>query len=310
MNRGRARIGSWVAVIAACALCLPAVAEASRRDRSLEGRLMEHIKVLASDDFEGREPGTEGEARTLRYLGREWFDIGLVSGTNDPGNEWFAPVTLVERVPAASTAQFKRSGRRLTLSPDEALMLTSGNRSLVRDAPVLFVGTLESDLPGRSELAGRVALLLDGGRDDSERQNALLAEGASAVLTVLDGDRTLQNVAARRQRSGYALAQDATGGDLEGFVTSKGMDRLLRGSGTSLESLEEAVGKPQFAPHLLGMTASLEATTQETTIRTHNLIGKLPGRRPGSGAVLFVSHWDHFGVCSAPPPKIPSATEP
>ena len=151
---------------------------------------MEHIKVLASDDFEGREPGTEGEARTLRYLGREWFDIGLVSGTNDPGNEWFAPVTLVERVPAASTAQFKRSGRRLTLSPDEALMLTSGNRSLVRDAPVLFVGTLESDLPGRSELAGRVALLLDGGRDDSERQNALLAEGASAVLTVLDGDRT------------------------------------------------------------------------------------------------------------------------
>jgi hypothetical protein len=262
---------------------------------------MEHIRVLASDEFEGREPGTEGEAKTLRYLAKQWFDIGLVSGTNDPGNEWFAPVTLVERVPASSTAQFRRNGRRLALAQDEVLVLTSGNRSLVRNAPVLFVGKAEGEIPGRNELAGRVVLLLDGGRNDSDRQDALLAGGASAVLTVLDGDRTLEHVAARRQRSGYALAQDATGGDLEGFVTSQGMERLLRGSSDTVESLEKAAGKPQFAPRSLSMTASLEATTRETTIRTHNLIGMLPGRRPGTGAVLFVAHWDHFGTCAEPP---------
>ncbi|MEZ5736738.1 MAG: M28 family peptidase [Novosphingobium sp.] len=301
MNRGKAGIVLLVALLGAIVPCLPGAAQARGRDRALEARLMEHITVLASDAFEGREPGTEGEARTLRYLGKQWFDIGLVSGTNDPGNEWFAPVMLVERVPSASTAQFKRNGRRLTLAQDEVLMLTSGNRSLVRDAPVLFVGKADGEIPDRTELAGRVALLLDGGREDSDRQNALLAGGASAVLTVLDGDRTLENVAARRRRSGYALVQDATGGDLEGFVTSQGMERLLRGSGVTLESLEQAAVRQTFVPRPLSMSASLEATTRETTIRTHNLIGKLPGRRPGTGAVLFVAHWDHFGICAELP---------
>ena len=76
----------------------PAAAGAPRRDTQLEAQLLEHIKVLASDEFAGREPGTDGEAKTLHYLGQQWFDIGLVSGTNDPGHPWFAPVTLVAPV--------------------------------------------------------------------------------------------------------------------------------------------------------------------------------------------------------------------
>ena len=235
------------------------------------------------------------------YLARTWFSAGLTSGTNDPGNEWFAPVTLVAREPAASTAQFSRKGRRQFVPPDTVLMLTSGKRSLVREAPLLFVGKQLTEPLGRNELAGRVALLLDGGIDDSERQNALLAAGASAVLTVLDGDRSLANVTTRRQRSGYALAEDSIGGDLEGFITADGMPALLRGTGKSLADLEAAAAAPDFVPVPLDVTASLEATTTETTIMTHNLIGKLPGRRGDTGAVLFVAHWDHFGVCAEPP---------
>ncbi len=262
---------------------------------------MSHIRVLASDDFEGREPGTDGEAKTLRYLGREWFDIGLVSGTNDPGHEWFAPVTLVARQPATSTAQFTRKGRRQYVPNDAVLMLTSGRRSLVREAPVLFVGKSQGPLPSRNDLAGRVALLLDGGNETSQRQNALLDGGASAVLTILDGNRTIESVAARRKRSGYALASDDLGGDLEGFITRYGMERLLQGSGRTVASLEADANRPDFTSQLLDLNATLEAATNETTIRTHNLIGKLPGRRPETGAVLFVAHWDHFGVCAESP---------
>jgi len=231
--------------------------------------------------------------------------MGLVSGTNDPGNEWFAPVTLVAREPASSSATFSRKGRRQYVPKAAVLMLTSGNRSLVREAPLLFVGKGEGTLPDRSQLAGRVALLLDGaGNPEGEvgaRQNALLAAGASAVLTILDGDRTFESVAARRQRSGYALADDEVGGDLEGFVTREGMERLLQGSGTSLAALEAASRRADFAPLQLDITATLEATTRETRIRTYNLIGKLPGRRRDSGAVLLVAHWDAFGLCAEPP---------
>ncbi|HMO67896.1 MAG TPA: M28 family peptidase [Novosphingobium sp.] len=295
MDRGIRTTGRLLAFMAALALVLPASA-APRRDRALEGQLRTHIEVLASDEFEGREPGTEGEAKTLRYLGQQWFDIGLVSGTNSPGNEWFVPITLVAREPADSAAQFTRRGRRHFLTGSDALMLTSGKRSLVRDAPVLFVGTART-VPVRTELAGRVALLLDGGQSDGERQDALIAAGAAAVVTVLDAERTLESVAARRKRSGYALASEALGGDLEGFMTAEALDRVLHGGATSVASLRAEAERPGFAPRLLDMTASLEATTSESTIRTHNLIGKLPGRRPDSGAVLFLAHWDHFGVC-------------
>ncbi len=281
---------------------VPATAATARRDTALEAQLLAHIKVLASDEFDGREPGTEGEAKTLRYLGKEWFDIGLVSGTNDPGHPWFAPVTLVAREPAGSAAVFARKGKRLYVPRGTVLMLTSGKRTLVENAPLLFVGGADkaASLP-RSELAGRVAVMLDGGIKDSARQDALLKAGAAAVLTVLDGERTLEEVAARRKRSGYALASDMLGGDLEGFIAADTFDRLAGAAGTTLAALRSVAADPAFVPRIMDITATLEATTRETTIRTHNLIGKLEGRRPEAGAVLYLAHWDHFGECAEPP---------
>ena len=302
MNRvvkGTGLVGMALAVVA---LSAPLAAATAKRDRALEAELLSHIKELASDDFAGREPGTEGEAKTLRYLGKQWFDLGLVSGTNDPGHAWFSPVTLVAREPAASAAIFARKGKRVPLSRDALIMLTSGKRALVENAPLLFVGRGAGiDRLARAELAGRVAVLLDGTVHDSERQNVLLKAGAAAVLTVLDGDRTLAQVAARRKRSGYGLATDSLGGDLEGFITPDGFDRLLAAVGTNLAVLRASAVDPAFVPRPLELTATLEATTRETTIRTYNLIGKLSGRRPEAGAVMFLAHWDHFGTCAAPP---------
>jgi len=297
-------LAAAVGALALAAASVPADAAPARakRDLVLEGALLEHIKVLASDEFDGREPGTEGEAKTLRYLGQQWFDAGLVSGTNDAGHPWFAPVKLVAREPAGSAAVFARKGRRIFVPQGAVLMLTSGQRALVENAPLLFVGRAAgADQLARSEVAGRVVVLLDGGERDSERQNALLKAGASAVLTVLDGDRTLAQVAARRRRTGYALASDALGGDLEGFIDGAVFDRLAGAAGTSLAALKGEAAAPAFVPRLLDLTATLEATTRETTIRTHNLIGKLEGRRPDLGAVLFMAHWDHFGQCAEPP---------
>lgn len=305
MNRGyKAGLARAAGAVALGAVLLsgnPVLSAISRADQDLAARLRAHIEVLASDDFDGREPGTDGEAKTLRYLGKQWFDIGLVSGTNDPGNEWFAPVTLVAREPASSAARFLRKGARATVSPAGVLVLTSGKRSLVRNVPMLFLGSGRGRDYTRNELAGRVAVVLDGDTPDGKRQNDLLALGASAVLTVLDGERSLDQVAARRKRTGYALSEDSLGGDLEAFITREAMAALLKGTSRSLDSLEAAAAKPDFVPLTLDLTASLEATTRETTIRTHNLIGKLPGKRPQSGAVLFLAHWDHFGECGEPP---------
>ena len=297
----------------------------SGRHRALEATLLAQMSVLASDDFAGREPGTDGETKTLRFIAKQWFDMGLQSGTNDPGHAWFAPVTVVAREPAVSTAQFLARKRVITLGDDVALVLTSGRRSMIERAPLLFVGRAGGAVPPRTEQAGRVAVLLDKpanaaaadapGPQDSSRQNALLAGGASAVLTVLDGKRSLASVAARRQRHGYALASEALGGDLEGFVTASTFDQLLAAAGNAgpsragggkagaahLAALEAEADAPGFVPHALDLSASMEATTRETAIHTFNVIGKLVGRHPEDGAVLVMAHWDHFGTCAQPP---------
>ena len=41
--------------------------------------LSKHIAVLASDDFEGRKPFTDGETKTITYLETEFKKIGLAS---------------------------------------------------------------------------------------------------------------------------------------------------------------------------------------------------------------------------------------
>src|ERR671915_520490 len=56
-----------------------------------QGAIMEHIKVLASDEFEGRAPGTKGEDLTVRYLVEQSKAIGLQPGNPDG--------TYVQKVP-------------------------------------------------------------------------------------------------------------------------------------------------------------------------------------------------------------------
>ena len=306
------RAGGWrnagVGALVIGALLLVAAKPAPKKPSPLEQTLKAHVETLASDEFEGREPGTEGETKTLRYLARQWFDIGMEAGTNIPGSGWFAPVDLVEREPVMSQASFMRGRKRMPLAEDSVFVVTSGLRSLVQDAPLLFVGHATMPVMPRAELAGRVAVMLDSlpaGADpikQTDRAGLLLDSGALAVVTVLDGDRGLEDVIARRNRAGYAIAGDKMGDEIEAFMSATTADMLLAGSTHSnVAKLRLDASAVQFAPYALGITATFEATSRETRIRTHNLIGRIPGRNPNAGAVLMIAHWDHFGECAQAP---------
>jgi len=45
--------------------------------------LLAHIKVLASDEFEGRAPGTKGEELSVKYISDQFKAIGLKPGNPD-----------------------------------------------------------------------------------------------------------------------------------------------------------------------------------------------------------------------------------
>jgi len=45
--------------------------------------MLAHIKVLASDEFEGRAPGTKGEELSVNYITDQFKQIGLKPGNPD-----------------------------------------------------------------------------------------------------------------------------------------------------------------------------------------------------------------------------------
>src|SRR5881394_1994381 len=54
--------------------------------------LLAHIKILASDEFEGRAPGTKGEELSVKYISDQFRSIGLKPG--NPDGSYFQEVPL------------------------------------------------------------------------------------------------------------------------------------------------------------------------------------------------------------------------
>jgi hypothetical protein len=292
---------AWILILtllAACTTVRPGPASSPRDRSAIEAALARHIEVLASDDFGGRQPGTAGEARTLRYLAREWQAAGLESGTNDPANPWFAPVELSLSLPGASVVRFARNGRPMALPDGGAAVFSSGTRGLVQRAPVLFVGAAGQQLD-RSEVAGRVALMLWDHPGQVEQHDALLQAGAAAVLAIVRDEDELAGIIGQRRRGSYRIAGSDDGAAVDGYLSREAMAALV--GQDRFDELVRAAREPDFKPVRLDLAATLEATSNPGSVRTYNLIARLPGRRPSAGAVLLLAHWDHFGTCAAPP---------
>src|SRR3546814_6379928 len=125
---------------AGAALLLPALAVQRAHAKGGDGPVTEaelavHIRILASDAFEGRAPGTGGEDRTIAYIVGEWAKAGLepVPGSATP---WLQPVPFVESEPLTSRATFKVRGRDIRLERSEEH--TSELQSLMRISYAVF----------------------------------------------------------------------------------------------------------------------------------------------------------------------------
>lgn len=259
---------------------------------AIEGRLADHIAVLASDAFEGRRPGTEGEAKTLRYLANQWQSIGLESGTNDPANPWYAPVDLVMTMPTTGQVSFASGGRKVSLPEGAVTVFGTQRRDLVGEAPLVFVGNRASI--EAIELVGRVPVLNFDQTVSVERIEQLAASGASAVLVLGTAAQLAPLIEARRQ-GGYRLAAEER--PMAPVVLVDREVALAHPGAQPFAGRFRNADRADFKPEALPVTLTLDTRAQVADVRTHNLIARLPGRDPAAGAVLVVAHWDHFGIC-------------
>ena len=264
-----------------------------RQFTEIEDALRGHVEVLASDEFEGRRPGTRGEELTLSYLQTELEQIGFVSGTNDPGNFWRAPVPLVSTTPVDSRIKFTKSGRFITLPPEQSVAFSTTRRALVGEADVVFVGYAKDDV-SPDLLNGKVALMLSEPGRSPARRAQLLANGAVSVVTSVESEDTIAQV--RQALAAERLQLESQVEDsLVGFVSAAALADVigeLRWNALLENALSDA-----FEPVELDIKATVEASSVRRDIRSANLIARLPGSNPEAGAILLLGHWDHFGIC-------------
>lgn len=259
---------------------------------AIETALLNHIEILADDQFGGRRPGTDGEVRTLRYLVREWQAAGLQSGTNDPSNPWFAPVQLAISPPATGEVSLFDDAAKIDLPPGAVTVFSSQRRDLVDRAPMVF---LTSDAPvDPIELTGKAAVVRYDGGQSFERIERLAGSGVAAVIVFADRG-ALDPIIEARNAGGYRLA-----GEDQALAPLVLVDRQAALAQPGITVLADELRARGAAPSSilpLPFEMSLDTQSAISQVTTHNLVGRLPGRDPDAGAVLLMAHWDHFGEC-------------
>src|SRR5262249_34251866 len=104
-------------------------------------RVLEHIRVLASDEFEGRSPGTPGEEKTIAYLTTQFRSMGLKPG--NPDGSYLQAVPLVGFQATSVSGSFQAGGGAVALTFPEDFVAVSrrmAGAARVEDSDVVFVG--------------------------------------------------------------------------------------------------------------------------------------------------------------------------
>ena len=179
-------------------LSAPFALAAQPRTPIVASDMMRHIQVLASDQYQGRAPGTEGERLATSYIVEQLRARGL-----EPAGEngsWFQPVALVDRATRSEEVSWTAGGRSLAF--DQADIALQGRDAEVRiaGAPVIFAGH-GARLPARGidqlaglDLHGAIVFILfeapdvPGFPSFTERVRAVTEAGAAAVIGITGAD--------------------------------------------------------------------------------------------------------------------------
>ncbi|MFL6846635.1 MAG: M28 family peptidase [Allosphingosinicella sp.] len=266
-----------------------------------------HIDVLASDAFEGREPGTAGEDKSIAYIAGRLQAYGLEPA--GPANSWYQPLEIAVRRPGEETSlwQAREGAARIALDRDSLILLGRSQHETLADAPVVFAGH-GAVIPSRgldqlagADLTGAVVLILydepgtPGFPGYAERVDAVAARGAAAVIGIV-GSGLPWPVVQRVYDSGQHRLAIASGAPIQGAISQAAAERLLRAAHDDLAVLLDSP-PASFRPVRLKLRATFDVATDIQTIATHNVIGRIRGTAGGGESLLYLAHWDHLGIC-------------
>jgi Zn-dependent M28 family amino/carboxypeptidase len=324
------RIGVLLAVVCGAVACNSGPTPAGdAADTSMaafnKDTLAADIKVLASDDFQGRRPFTPGETKTIDYLVKAYSGLGLEPGN---GNSYTQDVPLVEISPAAAPTLSVRSpkGTIALKNRSDFVIWTERPDSIdvIDKSDIVFAGFgivapeyHWNDYAGLDVKGKTVVVMVnDPGFYDSTlfkghtmtyygrwtyKYEEAARQGARACLII-------HNTAAasypfsvvQSSNGGVKLHLDTRGNPgyqltLQGWITEETGKRLLAAAGKDTSVLK-AAQHSGFKAIPLGLQLSGSVKVREVYNMSHNVVARITGAKYPNEYVIFSAHWDHLGI--------------
>lgn len=275
-------------------------------EADVEARLRGHIETLAADAMEGRKPGTPGGDLAAGYIASQFAGLGLVPGGGDGG--FYQPVKLVERRSGTIAADWRVAGTVVPIAPTE--MALRGGDGAVRTAalPIVFGGYgVEDARAGLHpfdgvDVKGAAVLILSGQPEGvahapgyAARREALLKAGATAVLRIETDEQGWPQLRDTLNEPRNELADDAPA-PITGALSPAAWRTIADAAGLSALTPADMV-KRDFRARRIDGTAAFSIDNVSRPYTSWNIVGRLPGNDPAAGALLYLAHWDHLGLC-------------
>jgi Zn-dependent M28 family amino/carboxypeptidase len=293
-----------------------------------------HVKVLASDEFEGRAPASKGEELTIKYLTEQFQKLGLKPG--NPDGTYLQNVPLVG-IASHPETDIRAKGKKLSLTP-RTDYIAGSERSVplveVKDSPVVFVGygvvapEYGWDDYKDVDMKGKTMLILvndppvpdpaDAAKLDEKmfkgsamtyygrwtyKYEIASTKGAAAVLIVHEtgpAGYPFEVVSGSFGRENFSVQrQDKNAGrvPVEGWITYAKAAELCKLAGMDLAELKKAAIRKDFKPVALDAKANFTVKNDLRNVASHNAIAKLEGsdEKLKDEYVIYTAHWDHLG---------------
>lgn len=279
-----------------------------------------HLKILASDKFEGRETGKPGADKAADYIAAEFKKLGLTAPVN---GSYFQQVPLVET--SFQVNSFTANGTPLTIGKD-FLFTGSGASKEIKASDIVFVGygisSENYDDLKNIDIMGKVVMLINKGEPMA---NGVSAISKSATASDWSSSRTkrIQNIMSKGPSLIIAVSPDVNnslkqyrpatgrlslkktnaapstrpGSAAVVYATPETANLLLKSSGKTFEGLKSSIDNssmPQSQTLSSALTLSYGPSLKD--VQSVNVLGYLEGSDLKSEVLVFSAHYDHIGL--------------
>jgi Zn-dependent M28 family amino/carboxypeptidase len=326
---------SLTVLATACAQAPPQPLTLAQMPAFNANRALDDIKKLSSNEFEGRGPGSKGEALTVQYLIDQFKAAGLEPG--NPDGTWVQKVPLVGLTADDTPLVVKKGGASHSFKISDEVVAFSKH---VEDAVTLANSELVfagygvqapeygwDDFKG-VDVKGKTILVLVGDPPvpDPNNPKELDPKTFGGKAMTYYGRWTYKfEKAAELGAAGVMIIHDdyaagypwsvvkGMGGErfdlitpdknmgrakMEGWISGPATEALFKMAGLDFKTLKAKALDRNFKAVPLGLTASITIKQKMRTVDSQNVIAKLTGADPQlkNEYVIFSAHWDHFGI--------------